>query len=488
MRVTALALIAAMASAAGSGPSIAQEGQGFDAEGWVSDLNLTRQAMGSHYANLAWAVNEREAPLPQLFAVAEQRLRAARSDAEAREVFQRFEDYIGDGHLEFVWPAGTPSAPAGRSETDSQDTAPCRRLGFQADGRDGSAIATNLPGYRALSGDSGFPAGLVEIDGRRLGVVRIANLSPRAHPGACDTALAALSSAGSAPEALDPLLRAATDIVTDDLTRRLRDLRAAGATVLLVDLAGNGGGTEWVEVVSRLVTPRNLVSPRVGFPRHPHWIESFAGSERRLRQAAEGLTPEEGARLAAYADVFAEARRQADTPCDPAPLFDGAALNCDWLTTAPLYSSGPVAALDADLADKPWAGEVFTPLKYRFEPGVWDGPVIVLVDGATASASEQMAAMLQDNRAAVILGSPTRGAGCGHANGEIETRLPHSGARLRLPNCARLRADGRNEVSGVDPDVLIGFRDNDGPRRRIARLAQHLPQAVRRAETLSAAD
>ena len=86
--------------------------------------------------------------------------------------------------------------------------------------------------------------------------------------------------------------------------------------------------------------------------------------------------------------------------------------------------------------------------------------------------------MLQDNRAAVILGAPTAGAGCGHTRGGLDTVLQHSGARLRLPDCARFRADGSNEVSGIDPDVLIGFRENDGPARRAKRLAVALPAAL----------
>lgn len=60
--------------------------------------------------------------------------------------------------------------------------------------------------------------------------------------------------------------------------------------------------------------------------------------------------------------------------------------------------------------------------------------------------------------------------------------LKHSRARLRLPNCARLRADGTNEVSGIDPDVLIGFRSNDGNQRRVHRLMAALPAAIHKAE------
>jgi hypothetical protein len=462
----------------------------FDAEGWIADLRQVREAMGSHYANLDWAATERETPFPQLFAAGEQRLRAAHSEAEAREVFERLEQYLGDGHVDFVWPKAGAATAASEPGIDGVDERPpCDILGFRADGRDGSAIATRLPGYQALDGESGFPAGIAEVDGRKVGVVRIAQMSASAHPAACAAVWAAMSRPADQPcdeDCRDALYVQAVDRVTEDLSERLRALKAAGAETLLVDLAGNGGGSEWVEVAVRVVTPVRLRAARVGFPRHPHWVESFTADERRIIDAARGQSAADRALLAGYGAVFAQARDEAATPCDAAPYFAGERPDCSWLTTAPLYATGPVAELDPTLVGKPWAAEVFTPLRYRFEPGVWSGPLIVLVDGGTASASEEFAAELQDNGAAIILGAPTRGAGCGHANGEIETVLAHSGARLRLPNCARLRADGSNEVSGIDPDVLVGFRGNDGSRRRVTRLLGALPTAVDRARAQAA--
>lgn len=475
-------------------PALAQSAEpttAFNAEGWVADLRQVREAMGSHYANLDWAVSEREAPLGQLFAVGEQRLRAAHSDAEAREVFMRLERYLGDGHLTFVWPTGAGGGAA-VAQDRPDDRSPCETLGYAADSRDGSALATRLPGYRPLEGESGFPAGIVDGDGHRIGVLRIAQLTPRTHPQACAAALAAFSRPADQPcddDCLETLNTLATDRVTADLSERLRALREAGAEVLLIDLAGNGGGTEWVEVVARVVTPIRLRSARVGFPRHPHWVERFTEDEQRLADAARGQPRADRALLDGYRATFTQARQEAATPCDPANLLAGRASDCAWLTTAPLYSTGPVAELDLALLGKPWAAEVFTPLRYRFEPGVWTGPVMVLVDGDTASASEEFAALLQDNRAGIIVGAPTRGAGCGHARGEITTVLSHSGARFRLPNCARLRADGTNEVSGIDPDVLIGLRANDGVTRKVQRLGDALPEAIEaalRLETPSA--
>lgn len=488
MRLAAVILGAALLAASPAfAQSEARETPAFDAAGWVADLEQVQREMASHYANLEWAATEREAPLGALFAMGGQRLAAARSEAEAREVFERLERYLGDGHVNFVWPrAGGPGTPAAADRAD--DRPPCERLGFKPDGRDGGAVATRLPGYRPLDGDSGFPAGIVEVEGQTVGVVRIALFSPQAHPAACATALAELRPTGEPCDdaCMDRLWSLAADRVTADFSDRLRALEAAGAATLLVDIAGNGGGAEWVEAVARTVTPVRLRSARVGFVRHPHWVEALADGERRMREAAVGQPAEDRARLEQYAAAYAAARAQAEHPCDPAPLFEGRTPDCEWLGGGEIYSTGPAPALDPELIGKPWAAEVFTPLAFAFEPGVWSGPLVVLVDGATASASEEFAAMLQDNDAAVILGAPTRGAGCGHTRGGIDVVLQHSGATLRLPDCARFRTDGSNEVSGIDPDVLIGFRENDGPTRRVKRLAAALPAAIERAQRQAA--
>lgn len=59
--------------------------------------------------------------------------------------------------------------------------------------------------------------------------------------------------------------------------------------------------------------------------------------------------------------------------------------------------------------------------------------------------------------------------------------LKNSGGRQSLPDGLRLRADGSNEIGGVEPDVLVGFRNTDGAALKTKRLAPRLPEAVRRA-------
>ncbi len=88
--------------------------------------------------------------------------------------------------------------------------------------------------------------------------------------------------------------------------------------------------------------------------------------------------------------------------------------------------------------------------------------------------------MLTDNHAATIVGSLTLGCGCGFTNGGIPTTLPRSGAHVHVPDCARLRADGSNEASGIVPDVLLPFAGRDSPYQRAAKVAAGLEAAAKR--------
>ncbi len=105
---------------------------------------------------------------------------------------------------------------------------------------------------------------------------------------------------------------------------------------------------------------------------------------------------------------------------------------------------------------------------------------MVLADQGTWSSAEYFAAMLRDNNAATIIGEPTGGAGCGYTNGGIRNFLRNSNARLKIPDCVRLRADGTNEVAGITPDVLIPWRPNDNRYQRAKRMLETLSQYMNR--------
>lgn len=439
---------------------------------WLDDLAQVRTALDTLYANREWLATDREFDLDAVMARNAGRLKAAGSDAGARAVLDRMVQRIGDGHVSLQWPRAAAPGPA---PAPGPQDAPgmCRSLGYDA-GQSSAGIGAALPGYRPLDDATLFPAGTLNVGKTRLGIVRIGVFDPHGTPALCEEAVRTLAVPLDRPcddACQDTVITRAYERFTAALETRLRALRAAGATVLLVDIAGNGGGSEWAEAAARTLTRREMVSAPLGFVRGAHWTKQWGELGDRLRTHAKDAAPADRARLLDWARQADAARAEAERRC---PLTGG----CPWLGRTG-FATGLVGHARAGSFDgKPWGMEVFSPAQYPYHDGVWTGPVIVLVDQETWSAAEEFAALLQDNRAALILGARTGGAGCGHTYGGTPTVLRNSGATLEVPDCARFRPDGSNEVGGVIPDRLLATRADDGPRRRATALAAALPDAI----------
>jgi hypothetical protein len=345
-------------------------------------------------------------------------------------------------------------------------------------------LAALTRGYQALKTPQSaiFPAGVIVSGAHRVGVLKIGMFSPQGSPELCKAALAALAIAAnkSCDDACSDRIDAwASARMTRMFMAQIEALKAAKIDTLLIDIAGNGGGSEWAEAAMRVVTPIRLKSERMDFVRGAQWVKEFGDLETKLRLAAKTATPSDRIFLLGLADQARSKRSVAGTSCDSAPVWRGEHLKCAWLGEG-FYGSGLIASADpAALNGKPWAATVFSPMEFPYREGVWRGPLMVLVDNESWSAAEEFAAVLQDNHAAVIIGVPTGGAGCGHTDGSEPIVLTHSGAKLELPDCARIRADGSNEVRGVRPDILVGWRKFDGPRLRAADFLAALPHALR---------
>jgi carboxyl-terminal processing protease len=102
--------------------------------------------------------------------------------------------------------------------------------------------------------------------------------------------------------------------------------------------------------------------------------------------------------------------------------------------------------------------------------GVKKVPIVVLVDGGTASASEIVAGALQDHKRAVVLGGQTFG------KGSVQTILPLSNnAGLKLTTARYYTPAGRSiQAKGIEPDIYVDDGRESPNRIREANLENHL--------------
>src|SRR5438067_4646571 len=107
------------------------------------------------------------------------------------------------------------------------------------------------------------------------------------------------------------------------------------------------------------------------------------------------------------------------------------------------------------------------------EPGY---PLIVLVDGGTASASEIVAGALQDHGRAVVMGTPTFGKGSVQTVIELE-----DGSGLKLTIARYYTPSGRSiQERGIAPDIFV--RQSAGPSEDDGVREQNLPHHFRSEE------
>ena len=236
--VTAGALLAATAASA-------QES--FDRQAWLADYAAIKAGMASHYANLDSRLESLRVHPERLDKAVTSRLEQAGSDLEAYDTLRSFVELFDDPHLKFTFKKPRPF-DSGNVRADSPPAAGnCGEAGY---GERKTAFAPRmaaLPRWREL-GSGSFPHAVAGT----VGVLRIASFSESDYAAACSRAF----KPGIGERDLQLATRA---VLQSELSAAIAALKSAGARTLLIDLTGNGGGTEWDREAATLFTGRPLV-------------------------------------------------------------------------------------------------------------------------------------------------------------------------------------------------------------------------------------
>jgi hypothetical protein len=377
-------------------------------------------------------------------------------------------------------PAAPPSSPPAPSVPtfEMAGEAACTALGFKARPEVVPYEGAEVPGFeRLVDPTNAFRAGLLTLaPGRTWGVVRIPLFGEEAYPTACMAAWDAYRAGREGPcdEQCQGAFRG--EVVTRllaDLAARVRRFQQARVEGVVLDLTGNGGGTDWVDPAARIFGPKGMACPGLGVIRHPHHVKQFEDMRADLEaELARAELPEGDRRILTEArERVVRQAAEARPACSRDALWTKAGVTqaCPGVLRA-AGSCGLAGYLPQEAL--PGVGSrrlLFKALGYRYEEGLYTGPLVVLVDARTASAAEYAASMWKDSAGATVVGTRTNGSGCGYINGGVPVVLAHSGLKVAMPDCVRYRKDGTNELAGLLPDLAVPWSPLDGPEARAAK-------------------
>ena len=231
---------------------------------WLVEYRQIRRAIEETYPNLEWTLAKGELNLAALDRDTTARIESATTRSEAERAMRSFVDAFGDGHLS-LQPRRTPDWEVEKrkvyalSRSTSPETA-CATLGY--DGWRAYSLPfdfSNLAPFKRFTDANAFDAGVLTLDGRRVGIVRVASFDDDSYRRTCRDEWSKLRltlDTTCERECRSRVKKAVRNRLILHFESRIRQLHAAGVELVVLDLTENPGGYGWYEPLGTILTGR----------------------------------------------------------------------------------------------------------------------------------------------------------------------------------------------------------------------------------------
>lgn len=493
-----LAFLIVLAALTGRTPARAQR--------WLAEYDSTRHYLATADANFDWIRTEKKLDLPALDSATRNQVAHSWTSISAAWTVRSFVRQFDDGHTRArirpaLWwqgvrgtvfapksvgamaaPESEPPPPTPALHASMSAAAACSTVGLDINARpDGWSLPfPDAPGA-VLIPDSEFPAVILPIEGgRKVGILRVANFGHEHFGPSCERAWSSYRANLAEPCSGDCVSRLEANVMREAGERAAHlavELQRRGADAVVVDITGNGGGSEMADAMARALTTTQLHLAASGFIRHPLHVNYLREMRDAIASDSAHATPFQRTLIVEAEARLDSLRAEAEQTCDRDVVWLGTEPTCsNVVVAAPLASYMKPGMLDG--LENGWV--IWPAAWHGGREGIYSGPLLILQDHLSASASEEFAARLRDNNAATIIGSRSYGAGCGYSNGGTSLELRALGLLVRAPDCQRLRIDGTNETAGIAPDVEVGWSANDNGADSVGKVIEVIGRVVRR--------
>jgi hypothetical protein len=423
----------------------------FDRGNWNDDLTALERFISEAYPNLD-ATYVYGVKLDRLDQETRAKLAKANSNAEAFTALNEFVAQFHDGHFKLKAGQDKPVPDfngqdrVGALTRATSGSEACRKLmGSSYRNFDFLFPMPSSLGFERKNEGISFPTAILNNGGRKVGFLRISSFGQGNYPDLCAeewdqyrTGFASCEGECQEKFVYDVM----PNRLLTELEKAVERLKTEKISALVLDVTSNGGGTDWVGAVMRMLTSRPILCGQFAFIKHPHWTKHFQDEIDDLNKQVAMSTDKKTKRTLE--------KRLKQSKADLALTKE----TCD---RSAIWSKNGEAACSL-LVKRP-VPECMPHEKFKFNRGIYSGPLFVLTDNGTASAAEDVVARYKESKLAKILGEKTHGSGCGYVDGQIPFELPHSKISVVMPNCARYSRKGVNEVLGIDPDISLPEHD-----------------------------